>query len=119
METRRIRRLERRRTHRIVVLVMSFTLAGLAVGTALPRNATATIALGSLAACGLVVVVLRREAVAPLHGLHHVVRLHPAATIGAAAASYGARIVGSAHAVAGRLRPPTAPDWPRSTEDVL
>jgi len=58
METRRIRRHERRRARRTAVMVTSVAAIGIAVGTALPRSTTASSAVLVAAACCVAVVVL-------------------------------------------------------------
>jgi hypothetical protein len=89
------------------VLVAAVAAIGIAVGMALPHNTPASIALLALAtAC--VVVAVRDESVAPLHGLHRVVRLPWRRSLSATAASFAARVAGSARALVTRRRPPTA-----------
>jgi hypothetical protein len=116
METRRIRRRERQRTLRTTGLTVSLAIAGLAVGLALPRNPAAAVLLAVLAVTCLALVVARDESIAPLHGLHHVVRFPLHQSIVVTADSLWSRVTGSlriagAHtrAVAGKLRPEPTP----------
>lgn len=108
METRRIRRLERRRMRRIGAMVTSIAVIGVAVGMALPQSTTASAALVGAAAVCLVIVAVRGDSVAPLHGLHRIVRLPLATSVTATMASLRSRIVGSARALA-RIRPRPTP----------
>src|SRR5215213_2326576 len=108
METRRIRRLERRRVHRITVLYAAVAVIGVAVGVALPQSTTLSVALFAVAACSLVVVAMRGESTAPLHGLHRVVRLPLRTSASATLESFGSRLAGSARALV-RLDPAPVP----------
>jgi hypothetical protein len=99
METRRIRRRERQRARRIAGLAISVGLLCVALGMALPHNATASVLLFAAAACCLVVLVMRDEQRAPLHGLRGVVRLPLLRSIGATATSFRARVTGTFRAV--------------------
>jgi hypothetical protein len=107
METRRIRRLERRRAHRIAWLAVSVAVLCVAIGMSLPHSTTASVLLFVAAGGCLVIVVMRDEARAPLHGLHRVVRLPFAAALAATAASFWSRVTGSLRAVLGRRMQPT------------
>jgi hypothetical protein len=108
METRRIRRLERRRVHRTLVLATSLAAAGVALGLALPRSLIGAMAIFVLAACGALVVAWRDDSLAPLHGLHHVVRLPLSRSVSATLASFSSRVAGTLRAVHAR-RPASAP----------
>jgi hypothetical protein len=66
---------------------------------ALPRSAPASIALFVLATCCLVMLALCHESVAPLHGLHRVVRLPLRRSLAATLASFASRVVGTVHAL--------------------
>mgnify|MGYP000873098681 CR=1 FL=1 len=81
---------------------------GVAIGMTLPHSTTASVALlGGAAAC-LVLVAVRRDAVAPLHGLHRIVRLPFGTSVAATFASLWSRVAGSVGAVA-QLRPRPTP----------
>jgi hypothetical protein len=108
METRRIRRLERRRVHRILGLACAVSALGVAVGMSLPRSTPVSVALFALAACALVTVALRDESIAPLHGLHRVMRLPLRQSLAATIASFGSRIAGTARGLVSR-RPELTP----------
>src|SRR5437764_3823114 len=95
METRRIRRLERRRTRRVALTVIALAGLGMALGLALPRNPLASALLSSAAVAVLVVIALRRDAVAPTHGLRHVVRLPVQSAVSATLESLRSRFVGT------------------------
>jgi hypothetical protein len=99
MDTRRIRRHERRRTRHNVVTATSVAVIGVAVGTALPRSATASVALLACGACCLAVVVMRDPSFAPLHGLRGVVRLSWRRSLAVTLESFTSRFVGTVHAV--------------------
>ena len=107
METRRIRRLERRRAQRIAGLAVSVAVLCVAIGMSLPHSTTASVLLFVAAGCCLLIVVMRDEARAPLHGLHRVVRLPFSAALAASLASFWSRITGSLRAVLGRRMQPT------------
>jgi hypothetical protein len=107
METRRIRRRERQRAHRIAALAVSVGVLCVAIGMALPHSVTASMLLFAAAACCLVVLVLRDETRAPLHGLRRVVRLPVWRSLAVTSASFGARVVGTFHAAVGRRFQPT------------
>lgn len=99
METRRIRRLERRRLHRTIALAAAIATSGVAIGMTLPSNAPASIALFTAAVACVAIVATRAEAVAPMHGLHRVVRLPFRRSLATTVASFAARVVGSVHAL--------------------
>jgi hypothetical protein len=103
METRRIRRLERRRTRRVALAISSLAGLGLAVGLALPRNTLASALLSSMAIAVLVVIALRGDAFAPTHGLRHVVRLPMPSAVSATLESFWSRFVGTARALSRAL----------------
>jgi hypothetical protein len=107
METRRIRRRERQRARRIAGLAISVGLLCVALGMALPHNATASVLLFAAAAGCLVVLVMRDERRAPLHGLRRVVRLPLFRSVGATAASFRARTAGTFRAVVRQRFQPT------------
>ena len=107
METRRIRRQERRRARRIAGLAVSVAVLCVAVGMSLPHSTTASVLLFLAAGGCIVIVVMRDESRAPLHGLHRVVRLPLLAALSATLASFWSRITGSAHALVGRRMQPT------------
>lgn len=73
----------------------------------LPHSATASVLLFAAAGGCIVIVLMRDEARAPLHGLHRVVRLPARAACSASLASFWSRITGSVHAVVGRRMQPT------------
>ncbi len=104
METRRILRLQRRRTHRTAVLAVLCAALGVGVGLLLPRSTAASVVLLASAAVCLAALALHAESFAPLHGLHRVVRLPFLRSISATFASFGARVVGSLRGLS-RLRP--------------
>jgi hypothetical protein len=104
METRRIRRLERRRAHRTAVMATLAAVFGIAVGLALPQNRTAALVLVMCAACCAAIVTLRDERRAPLHGLHEVVRLPLHHSLSLTLASFWSRAVGTLRAAT--RRPP-------------
>jgi hypothetical protein len=108
METRRIRRLERRRVRRIAALCVSIAVIGVAVGMTLPQSTTVSVVLLGAAAGCLVILVVRGEAMAPLHGLRRVVRLPMRRAIAATTESLWRRLLGSLRALA-RLRPQPTP----------
>jgi hypothetical protein len=101
METRRIRRLERRRTRRVALAIIALAGLGLAIGLALPRNTLASALLSSMAIAVLVVIALRGDDFAPTHGLRHVVRLPMPSAVSATLESFWSRFVGT---VRGLLR---------------
>ncbi len=107
METRRIRRDERRRTRRNALVGASVAVIGIAVGTALPRSPAASVALLGAAACCLAVLAISNPAVAPLHGLHRVVRLPLRVSVAVSLESLASRCIGTAHAIVGRRAGPT------------
>jgi hypothetical protein len=108
METRRIRRLERRRLRRTAVTATSVALVGVAIGMTLPHSTAASVAVLGVAAGCLVLVAARGDAVAPLHGLRRVVRLPFAPSVSASFESLRSRVAGSVGAVV-RLRPRPTP----------
>jgi hypothetical protein len=108
METRRIRRLERRRTYRIVALAMSMAVMCVAIGMALPGSTTTSLVLFALAVCCLGVLAARDDSIAPLHGLHDVVRLPFGTALSASLESFRSRVAGSLRALA-RYRPRPTP----------
>jgi hypothetical protein len=99
METRRIRRLERRRTRRVALTISALAGLGLAIGLALPRNPFASALLSSVAIAVLVLVALRGDAVAPTHGLRHVVRLPMHSAVSATLESFWSRFMGTLRAL--------------------
>jgi hypothetical protein len=107
METRRIRRLERRRARRIAALAISVAVLCVAIGMSLPHSTTASVLLFVAAGGCLLIVLLRDETRAPLHGLHRVVRLPLFTAVSATAASFWSRITGSLQATVGRRMQPT------------
>jgi hypothetical protein len=104
METRRIRRLERRRRLHVFAVVASVAALGLGTGLALPRHVAAAAALVTAAVVALVVLWARAEARAPSHGLTHVVRLPMSAAVGASIQSLWSRVAGTARAIGARTR---------------
>src|SRR5690349_20139254 len=98
MDTRRIRRLERRQARRVVTATVAFGLLGVAVGLTLPRSATLSAVLLVTAAATLALIALRADAVAPSHGLRHVVRLPFPHAVGSSFDSFRSRVVGSVRA---------------------
>ena len=99
METRRIRRLERRRTRRIALAIISLAGLSMAIGLALPRNTFASVLLSSAAIAVLLVIVVRGDAVAPTHGLRHVVRLPMQSAASATLESLWSRFTGTVRAL--------------------
>lgn len=99
MDTRRIRRLERRHSRRIVIATLAFGAIGVAIGLALPRSASASAVVLVAAAATLAVIALRADAVAPSHGLRYVVRLPFPAAVATSLESFRSRLVGSARAL--------------------
>src|SRR5438552_18106452 len=95
METRRIRRLERRRTRRVALTIIALAGLGLAIGLALPRNTLASALLSSMAIAVLVMIALRGDEFAPTHGLRHVVRLPMRSAVSATLESFWSRFVGA------------------------
>ena len=85
METRRIRRLERRHTVRVVAVTIALGAIGVAIGLALPQSTTASALTLAVAASALALIALRADPVAPSHGLRHVVRLPFPAAVAAIA----------------------------------
>ncbi len=108
METRRIRRLARRRVYRTVALAASLAAFGFALGMALPRNALASGLAFVAAMCCVLVVVMRDDSIAPIHGLHRVIRLPLRQSVSATLDSFWSRIVGTARAVFTRTPRPAA-----------
>jgi hypothetical protein len=107
METRRIRRRERRRTYRIAGLATSVAVACVALGMWLPRNRTASVLLFAAAGCCLVVLVLLDDARAPLHGIRQVVRLPLRRSLSATFESFWSRLTGTLRASVLRRMEPT------------
>jgi hypothetical protein len=108
METRRIRRLARRRTYRTVVLASSLAALGCALGLALPRSTLASGLLFVAASCCAAIVVMRDDSRAPTHGLHRAVRLPVRASMSATLESFRSRLVGTLRALLPRGRSPAA-----------
>jgi hypothetical protein len=98
MDTRRIRRLERRHSRRIITATLAFGAIGIAIGLALPRSATASALVLVAAAATLALIALRADAVAPSHGLRYVVRLPFPEAAATSLDSFRSRLVGSARA---------------------
>ena len=109
METRRIRRLERRRSQRIIATTVALGAVGVAVGLALPRNPTASTLTLVLAVGALAAIALRADSAAPSHGLRHVVRLPIRSAVAASVASLSSRVVGTLR-VMWRTTPSAVPD---------
>jgi hypothetical protein len=107
METRRIRRRERQRAHRIAGLAASVGVLCVAIGMSLPHSTTASVLLFAAAAGCLAVFVMRDETRAPLHGVGRVVRLPLFRSIAVTCASFGARVSGTFQALVGRRFQPT------------
>jgi hypothetical protein len=107
METRRIRRLERRRVHRTAVLSTALAALGVALGLALPRSTLGAIVIFAAAGCGALMVMLRDESVASLHGLRRVVRLPLRRSVSATFESFSSRVAGSLRVVLARRPTPT------------
>jgi hypothetical protein len=108
METRRIRRHARRHVYRTVALAISLAAFGLALGMALPRSTVASILIFAAAACCSAVVVAHDDAVAPLHGLHRVIRLPLRSSVSATFESMSSRVVGTLRGFVA-LRPEPTP----------
>src|SRR6476619_3327179 len=102
METRRIRRLARRRVYRNVALACSLAALGLALGMALPRNTIGSLLVFVAAASCALVVVMRDGALAPTHGLRRVIRLPFPTSMSATLESFRSRLVGTLRAVVAR-----------------
>jgi hypothetical protein len=98
METRRIRRLERRRVHRTIALTAAIAAFGVAVGMTLPRSTPASVVVLAAAVMCAAFVATGAESIAPLHGLHRVVRLPWRRSLAATLASFASRVAGSARA---------------------
>jgi hypothetical protein len=109
METRRIRRLERRRSQRIIATAVALGAVGVAVGLALPRNPTASALTLVLAVGALAAIALRADSAAPSHGLRHVVRLPIRSAVSASVASLSSRVVGTFRVI-WRSTPSAVPD---------
>ena len=99
METRRIRRLERRRTRRVALAIIALAGLGVAIGLALPRNPFASALLSSAAITVLVFIALRGDAIAPTHGLHRVVRLPMQSAVSSTLESFWSRFAGTTRAL--------------------
>lgn len=110
METRRVRRLEQRRTRRIIVVVASICALGFGAGMSLPRSPMVALVVTAGAAASLAIVWLRAEHRARSHALTHVVRFPAKVAVGAASDALRARIVGTARALWHRVWRPTAPE---------
>jgi hypothetical protein len=85
-----------------------FALMGVGVGLVLPRSTTASVALLAGAAACLALVAFHAESLAPLHGLHRVVRLPFLRSIAVTFVSLTSRAVGSVRSVV-RARPQPSP----------
>jgi len=108
METRRIRRLARRRVQRTALLASSLAALGLALGMALPHSTLAAVLVFVAASACAVTVVLHDDARAPSHGLHHVIRLPVRTSVSATLESFWSRVAGSARALFVRAPKPVA-----------
>jgi hypothetical protein len=108
METRRIRRLARRRVYRNVALACSLAALGLALGMALPRSTIGSLLVFVAAASCALIVVLRDGTLAPIHGLHRVIRLPLRTSLSATLESFWSRLVGTLRAVVKRTPKPVA-----------
>jgi hypothetical protein len=75
---------------------------GVAVGLTLPRSATASALVLAVAVPSLAILVLGAESLAPMHGLHRVVRLPLRSAVSATLESYWSRVAGSARGIWGR-----------------
>src|SRR5256885_1228787 len=99
METRRIRRLDRRRSRRAIVVMIALGAIGVAVGLTLPRSTTASALILAVAVPSLATIALRAESFAPTHGLHHVVRLPMRSAVSATMESFWSRVVGTTRSI--------------------
>jgi hypothetical protein len=110
METRRVRRIEQRRTRRIVVVAASICALGFGAGMSLPRNSVIAAGVIAVAVGSLAFVWLRAEHRARSHALTHVVRFPAKVAVGATVDALRSRVVGTARALWHRV-------WPSSTSD--
>ncbi|HEY3669897.1 MAG TPA: hypothetical protein VGN51_03105 [Acidimicrobiia bacterium] len=94
--------------HRTAVTTTLFALMGVGVGLVLPRSTTASVVLLAGAAACLALVALHAESLAPLHGLHRVVRLPFLRSIALTCVSFTSRAVGSVRALV-RVGPQPTP----------
>lgn len=108
METRRIRRLARRRVYRTIALAASLAAFGFALGMALPQSTLVSGLTFVAALCCVLVVVMRSESVAPIHGLRRPVRLPFHRSVSATLESFWSRIVGTVRDVFTRTPRPVA-----------
>ena len=88
-------------------MATSLAITGVAIGTALPQSTTASLVLLAAAACCLVIVTVRDPSLAPLHGLHRVVRLPLRRSVAVAVESLTSRLVGTLRAAFSRRPKPT------------
>lgn len=86
-------------------MATSIAVLGVAVGTALPQSTTVSLLLLTASAGCLAIVVLRDPSLAPLHGLHHVVRLPLLTSAAATVESFRSRLAGTLRTLVGRAAP--------------
>jgi hypothetical protein len=110
METRRVRRIEQRRTRRIAIVAASICALGFGAGMSLPRNTTIAVLVTGAAAASLVFVWLRAEHRARSHALTHVVRFPAKVAVAATWDAFRARVVGTTRALWQRV-------WPSSSSE--
>ena len=103
METRRVRRLEHRRTRRVIVVATSICALGFGAGMSLPRNTAVAVLVTATAAASLALVWARADRRARSHALTHVVRLSAKGAATATWDSWRSRVGGTARAVRDRL----------------
>lgn len=105
METRRVRRLERRRLQRVIVVATSICALGFGVGLSLPRSTVVAVIVLVAAMVSLAIVWARAEHRARSHGLRRVVRFPTHVAISAAFDSLRSRMAGTARAVREGIAP--------------
>ena len=110
METRRVRRIEQRRTRRIIVVTASICALGFGAGMSLPRNPVIAVVVTGAAVASLAFVWARAEHRARSHALTHVVRFPAKVAVGATWDALWSRVLGTTRALWHRV-------WPSSTSE--
>jgi hypothetical protein len=113
METRRIRRLERRRSRHAAAVTVAVGAIGVAVGLMFPRNDAASALILAVAFPILATTALRAGSFTCMHGLRRVVRLPMRSAISATLESYWSRVVGTTHSMWNRTSHATVIHWRR------